>query len=72
MSLLLFISKKCASHFRRETSNENKQLKETKTMINNLYLSDKAFKGTVVNRVLPSWPGVLLEIMFAVPIALYF
>ena len=32
-SLLLLINKKCASHFRRELSNKNKQLNETKTWI---------------------------------------
>ena len=39
--------------FRRETAIKNKQFKETKTWISHSY-SDKAFKGTVVNRGLPS------------------
>ena len=43
------ISKKCASHFRRETANINKQFKHW-------YLShawaDKAFMGTIVRRAL--------------------
>jgi len=31
--LLLFLNKKCASYFSRETANDNKQFKETKTLI---------------------------------------
>ena len=35
---LLLISKECSSHFCRETVNENKQFKETRTWISNSYL----------------------------------
>ena len=31
--LLLFLNKKCARYFSREPANENKQFKETKTLI---------------------------------------
>ena len=34
--------------------------------------SDKAFKGTVVNRTLPSLQGGLLEITLTVPLILSF
>ena len=43
-TIALIINKKCASHFRRETINENKQPKETKTMSNS-YLIRKGFQG---------------------------
>jgi len=39
----LLISKKCASNFRRETANKNKQFKETKTLIFKLYLIRQSF-----------------------------
>ena len=38
-------SKKCASRFCRETTNENKQFKETKTWISNFYLIRKSLEG---------------------------
>ena len=38
-------SKKCASHVRTDTANENKQFKETKTLISNSYLIRKGFQG---------------------------
>ena len=34
-----------ASHFRRETTKENKQFKETETCISNSYLVGKSFTG---------------------------
>ena len=44
-----------ASHFRRETANENEQFIETITLISKThFIKKKAFKGTVVNRALPS------------------
>ena len=49
ISPLRISCKKCASHVRSETT---KQFRETKTLIYNL--SDKAFKGSVVNWALPS------------------
>ena len=45
VSPLLLINQKCASHFRRGTTNENKQLKETKTWRSNTYLIRQWFKG---------------------------
>ena len=56
-----------ASHFRRKTSNENKQFKEKKPWISNLYLIRQSFKGTVVNRALLSLHGGSLEITRTVP-----
>ena len=45
ISSLLLMSKKCASHFCRETANENKQFKETKTWPHLIHTwSDKAFR----------------------------
>jgi len=38
ISPLILIRKKCASHFRRETANENIQFKKTETWISNSYL----------------------------------
>ena len=38
VSQLLLISMKCASHFCRQTANENKQFKETKTWISKSWL----------------------------------
>ena len=45
-----------ASHVHKETENGNKHVKETK---NNSYLTSQSlsFKGTVVNRALPSLLG---------------
>ena len=43
-----------ASHFCRETTIENNQFSKFLQLI---YSSDKAFKGTVVNRALPSLHG---------------
>ena len=54
--LLLHTSKNCASHFRRETANEKKNIfYKQKTLISNFWIfgSNKAFKFTV-NRALPS------------------
>ena len=45
ISPLLLISKKCASFFCRETVNENKHLKETKTWISNSYFIRQSFWG---------------------------
>ena len=45
VSPLLLKKKKCASHFRRGTTNENKQLKETKTWISKTYLIRQRFQG---------------------------
>ena len=63
--LLLLINKECASHTLRETENENKQFKN---IISNSYLIRKAFKGTVVNRALPSLHEGSLEITRTVPL----
>ena len=41
----LLISKKCASFFCRETANENKHLKKTKTWISNSYFIRQSFWG---------------------------
>ena len=64
------INKKYASHFRREPANENKQFKELKK---HEYLvhtwSDKALKGTVVNRALAFLHGDSLEITLTVPLS---
>ena len=65
VSPLLLINNKCVSHFCRETANKNKHFKVTKTLIFN---SDKAFKGTVVNRALPSLNRGFLEITRTVPL----
>ena len=45
VSPLIFINKKCASHFRRKTANENKTFKKTETWISNSYLIRQRFKG---------------------------
>ena len=44
-SFLSLISKKCASHFRREPAITNKQFKGTKTLKSNSYLISHSFKG---------------------------
>ena len=38
-------NKKCTSHFCRETANKNKQFKETKTLLSDLYFIRKSFSG---------------------------
>ena len=48
VSSLLLIKKKFASHFRRETANENKGFKETKHWFISHTLSDKAFQGNLI------------------------
>ena len=48
---------------RNQTANETKQFKETKTWISKSHLTDKAFKGTVVNQAFPSVHGGSLKIM---------
>ena len=45
VSSLSFTDEKCASHFCRETANENKQLKETKSLISHFYLIRQSFQG---------------------------
>ena len=56
---------KCASHFRRQPANENKQLKETKTWISNSLIR-QSFSGHC--RALLSFYGGSLEIMLTVPL----
>ena len=56
-SLLLLINKKRASHFRRETANENKQ-----KFIFNSSLIRQICIGIVVNRALQSFQGGSVEI----------
>ena len=60
-SLLVLINKKCASHFRREIANENKYLYLIHTW------SDKALKGTVVNRALQSLHEGWVDIKYTAP-----
>ena len=59
--------KKCAIHFPWEKSNGNKPFKEK----NRWYLRgwDKIFKGTVVNRALPTLLGGSLEITLTVSLS---
>ena len=45
ISPLFLVSKKCASHFCRETANEKKQSKESKTWISNSHLIRQSFYG---------------------------
>ena len=46
----------------RETTHENKQFKETKQMKIKFILDQKkTFKGTVVNRIMPSWYKSLVK-----------
>ena len=52
--------------FHIETAKENKQFKETKTLIR----QSKGFNGTVVNRTLLSLHGGFLEITRTVPLIL--
>ena len=47
---------------------EKNSLKKQKKLYLIHSLSDKAFKGTVVNRALPSLHGGLLEITLTVPV----
>ena len=51
---------------RRETANENKAFKETKHGYLLCTVSDKAFKGTIVNRALSYLYGGSLEITLTV------
>jgi len=62
--LYVFPIKKCASNFHRETV---KQFRETKHWYLIHSWSDKAFKDTVVNQVLPSLHGGPIEITLTVP-----
>ena len=55
----------CASHL-REPANEKEQFKEIKTSISNSYF--QVFKGTVVNRALPSFYGGSLETTITFPL----
>ena len=56
----------------KETANANKQFKETKTWIYNLYLIRQNFKGSVVYRALLSLNEGSLEITFTVPLTTTF
>ena len=66
ISTLFLTSKICANHLCRRTTPENKQIK--KENMNIYILSDKAFKGTIVNQALPSLHGGSLEILLTVPL----
>ena len=71
ISLSLFIAsynKKSASHFCRETAKENKHFKGTKTCKLIQTRTDKAIKGSVVNRALSSLHRGSLDIPHTVPI----
>ena len=69
VSLLLLVSKKCASHFLKEPENGNKPVKKQ----NHWYIiqtcANKAFKGTLENRTLLYFHGIggSLEITLTVP-----
>ena len=67
----VFISKKCASHFRRETANESKYFREIKSLLSNLYLIEQRFQGydcTSYSHTVPSLQGGSLEILLTVPL----
>ena len=59
-SIVFLLNKKWAGRFRRETENENKQLKK-QTLISNSYL-------IFVKRALPFFGGESLEITHTVPL----
>ena len=66
---LLLKKKECGSHYHREPTNENKQFRETKSLISNSYFTREiAFKGTVVKRTFPSLLVGSIKIMLAVPL----
>ena len=69
ISPLVVVSKKWASHIRRESSNKKKQFKETETLFSIVHTwSDNAFKATNVNQVLPSSLHRVHEITLTVPL----
>ena len=59
---LLILSKKCTGHFCRKTANKIKSFTKQKHWYLVHTWSDKTFKGTAVNRVLPSLHGGSLEV----------
>ena len=69
VSPLLLKKKECGSHNHRELTNENKQFRETKSLISNSYfIRELAFKGTVVKRTFPSLLVGSIKIVLTVPL----
>ena len=69
VSPLLLKKKECGSHYHRELTNENKQFRETKSLISNSYfIRELAFKGTVVKRTFPSLLVGSVKIVLTVPL----
>ena len=68
-SIVVLINKECASHFRREPTNEINSLKKQKHWYLIHTWSEKAVKGTVVNLTLPSLHGGSFEITPTVPLS---
>ena len=65
---LFFMWKKMGDSLWRETSKEKKSLKKQKRGFTIHAWSDKAFKGIVANRTLPSLPWGTPKSMFTVPL----
>ena len=66
---IAYYNRKCASHFRRETANDNKQFKEIKTWISNTYLDQTKLPGYCCKQsILPSLNKGSLTVTLTIPL----